>query len=175
MNDNAKSREPRVLDYGPQRLIGISRICKTSVDCHNVWADESGFLARVGEIEAPAGRIPYYGLCRCATGARDGEFEYAAAMPVPEGVPAMEGMIEIIVPAGTYAEFSVERLHDIGQAWAYSGEWLAANPVWEGFWDGNPNGCGCVANPSFELYPPGFDGTGGLSVYVPIRSVRLSR
>ena len=169
MSNNVESREPRILDCGPQRLIGISRICATPVDCHNVWADENGFLARVGEIQARAGQTPYYGLCRCAQGAKMGDFEYMAAAPATDGAPVPEGMTEIIVPAGAYAEFPVAGLDDIGPVWGYTGEWLAASREWQGFCDGNPDGCGCVDNPSFELYPPGFDGSGGLFIYVPIR------
>jgi len=169
MSNDAEPREPRILDYGPERLIGLARICKMSVECHNVWADENGFLSRAREVQARAGQIPYYGLCRCAAGADKGAFEYMAAMPAADGAPVPEGMSEIIVPAGAYAEFPVAGLNDIGRVWEHTAEWLAAHPEWKGFCDGNPEGCGCTANPSFELYPPGFDGTGGLFIYVPLR------
>jgi len=92
-----------------------------------------------------------------------------AAAPAADGAPVPEGMAEIIIPAGSYAEFPVAGLSDIGQMWGYTGEWLAANPKWKGFCDNNPDGCGCVDSPSFELYPPGFDGTGELFIYVRIR------
>lgn len=164
MSNNTESCEPRILDYGPKRVIGLGRVCKSSQDCHNVWADEDGFLKRMGETQAP-----YYGICRCAAGAEAGAFEYIAAMSAADDAPVPEGMAEIILPAGTYAEFPAAGLSDIGRVWGYAGEWLAAHPEWQGFCDGNPDGCGCVAHPSFELYPPGFDGSGGLFIYVPLR------
>lgn len=168
---NAKaSREPQILEYGPQRLIGLSRICKTSEDCKNVWADETGFMKRAQEIAAPAGQTPDFGLCRCATGAEMGAFDYAAAVPAPDGADLPEGMIEIVIPAGTYAAFPVAGLSEIGQAWGETGEWLASHPEWQGFCYGNPSGCGCVAHPSFEFYPPGFDERSGLFVYIPLQS-----
>lgn len=169
MSNNAGSQEPRILDYGPQTLIGLSRICKSPVDCQNVWADENGFMARIAEIQAPAGQPSYFGICRCAKGAEAGAFEYMAAVSAAEGAPVPEGMGEITVPAGSYAEFAVGGLSDIGRAWGYSGEWLTAHPEWKGFCDGNPEGCCCVEHPSFELYPPGFDETKGLFIYVPLR------
>lgn len=169
MSDNMESREPRIVDYGPHRLIGISRICTDSADCHNVWADENGFTAHTKEIQAKAGRIPYYALCRCAVGAEVGAFEYVAAMPVADDISVPKGMAEFTVPAGTYAEFPVAGLKDIGRVWGYTGKWLAAHPEWQGFCDGNPDGCGCAENPSFEFYPPGFDGGGELFIYVPVR------
>jgi len=165
MGNNTESREPRILEYGPQRLIGISRIVKTSADCTSVWADENGLMKRMGETQPP-----YFGLCRCAKAAEPGGFEYVAAVPAAYGTPVPDGMVEVILPAGTYAEFAVAGLSDIGRVWGYTGEWLAANAEWKGFCDGNPDGCGCVKTPSFELYPPGFDGSGGLFIYVPLRA-----
>ncbi len=169
MSKDAESRKPRILDYGPVRLIGVSRICKSSADCHNVWTDENGFKARLGDLETQAGQIPYYALCRCASGAEHGAFEYIVAMPVADDTLAPEGTIECVIPAGTYAEFSVAGMSDIGQVWGYTGEWLAAHPEWQGYCDGYSEKCGCVEHPSFEFYPPGFDG-GGLFIYIPLRS-----
>ena len=169
MNDNTESLEPRILEYGPQRLIGISRICTTSADCTNAWVDENGFTAHAAEIQENAGKIPYYALCRCAKGAENGAFDYVAAMPVADNTPVPEGMTEVIIPAGTYAAFSVAGLSDIGRVWGYTGGWLAANMEWKGFCNGSPNGCGCIDNPSFELYPPDFNESNGLYIYVPIQ------
>lgn len=169
MSNRTGSGEPRILDRVPQRLIGVGRICKSSEDCHNVWADENGFQKRMGEIKAPAGEISYYALCRCAKGAEAGAFEYVAAMPAADDSPVPEGTVEIVVPAGVYAEFPVAGLGDIGRVWGQTGEWLSAHPEWLGFCDGNPDGCGCIEHPAFELYPPGFDGN-GLFIYVPVRA-----
>jgi predicted transcriptional regulator YdeE len=169
MSSNAESREPRILDYGPQKLIGLGRVVKTSEDCKNVWADQHGFVARMGEAQPSGGQVPYFGICRCAAGAEPGAFEYIAAMPAAAGAPVPEGMAEFTLPAGTYAEFPVAGLADIGRVWGYTAEWLAAHPEWQGFCDGDPDGCGCVEHPAFELYPPGFDESGGLFIYVPLR------
>lgn len=166
MSSSTDCSEPRILEFGPVTALGTGRICKTSQDCHNVWADENGFLARLGSCPGPEPQ-PCFGICRCAAGAEEGAFEYIAAMPAAGGsVPA--GMYEFTLPAGLYAAFPVDGLKDIGKVWGYTGEWLAAHPEWKGFCDGNPEGCGCVEHPSFELYPPGFDGSGPLFVYVPV-------
>lgn len=159
--------EPRILDYGPQRLIGISRVCKTSAECHDVWAGENGFQARAEEIRIHD-KPPYFGICRCAQGAEQGAFEYVAATLAADGAPVPEGMIEVILPAAKYAVFPVTELSDIGRAWGYTSEWSAAHPEWNSFCDGNPEGCGCIATPAFEFYPPGFNG-GELFIYMPIR------
>lgn len=165
----SESNGPRILDYGPVRLIGVARICKTSADCHNVWADEKGLMARKGEIKAASGELPYYGVCRCVTGAKEGEFEYAAMMPAAEGAPVPEGMMEIVIPAVEYAEFPVAGLNEIGEVWESTREWLSSNLQWQGYCDGDPNGCGCVDTPSFELYPPGFNESSDSYVYIPVQ------
>lgn len=162
--------EPRIVDFGPERLIGIGRICKTSEDCKNTWTDENGFDKRAGEIQTPDGQLPYFALCRCAQRAEPGAFEYVAALPAADGAPVPEGMIEALVPEGKYAEFPVPGLSEIGRVWSCTGEWLAAHPEWQGFCDGNPGGCDCVAHPAFEFYPPGFDESKGLFIYVPLRA-----
>jgi len=164
MSDNTDPTGPRILDYGPARLIGLGRVCKTSEDCIKVWADAHGSMEEMGGAQGP-----YFALCRCAPGAEAGAFEYIAAMPAPDGVSVPEGMAEFVVPAGVYAEFPVTGLSDIGRVWGYTGEWLSAHPEWQGFCDGNPDRCGCVDHLSFELYPPGFDESKGLSIYVPLR------
>lgn len=169
MNDK-ESCEPKILNYGPVRLIGLSRVCNTSADCVAAWNDENGFMAHAKDIQATAGEVPYYALCRCAKGAENGALEYVAAMPALDNIPMPEGMAEVIIPAGTYAEFPVAGLSEIGRVWGYTGEWLASNPEWKGFCDGNPDGCGCVKNPAFEFYPPGFNETDGLFIYVPIQN-----
>lgn len=169
MNNETISREPRIKDLESQRLIGIGRICATSAECHNVWAGENGFQARAGEIQMCDGAAAYYGICRCAQDAEPGAFEYIAAVTAADDARVPDGMIEVTIPAGTYVEFPVAGMNDIGRTWGYIGEWFAANPEWQGFCEGNPDGCGCIAHPSFELYLPGFDETGGLSICVPIR------
>lgn len=170
MSNHTESHEPRILERDHVRLIGIGRVCKSSADCHAVWAD--GFDKRRAEIEAHADQAGYYAVCRCAKGAEPGAFEYIAAIPAADGAVVPDGMIEVVVPAGTYAEFAVAGLSDIGRVWGYTGEWLSAHPEWKGYCDGNPEGCGCVDHPSFEFYPPGFDGSGELFIYVPVRRLR---
>jgi predicted transcriptional regulator YdeE len=164
--------EPRIVEFGPDRLIGVSRVCKTSADCHEAWEGENSFMARAGEIQAREAQTPYYAVCRCAKGAEPGAFEYVAAVPAAEGAPVPEDLVEVVLPAGTYAEFLVAGLGDIGRVWGYTGEWLAAHQEWKGFCDGNPDGCECVDHPSFELYPPGYDG-GELFIYAPIRAASV--
>lgn len=163
------SREPRILDYGPQKLIGVARVVKTSEDCKNLWMEAHPSMQRVEETHGLAGKVSYYALCRCAAGAEPGAFEYVAAMPAVDGAPVQEGMAEFAVPAGKYVAFPVAGLGDIGRVWGYTGEWLAAHPEWKGFCDGNPEGCGCIEHPSFELYEPGFDESQGLFIYIPVR------
>lgn len=169
MSNSTKSNEPRIVNYGPFRLVGVGRICKSPSDCHDVWADDKGFMARRKEIQVLDGEIAYYGICRCAVGVEPGAFEYIAAEPAANDAPVPEGMVEVLIPAGTYAEFPVMSLDAIGQAWSQAAEWSTANPEWKGFCDGNPEGCGCIANPSFELYPATFEKDGKLFIYMPIQ------
>jgi hypothetical protein len=126
-------------------------------------------MARIGEIPIRDGEVPYFGICRCALGAENGEFEYIAAAPASDDAPVPEGMMEVTIPACTYAEFPVSGLSVIGEAWTKAAAWVEANPQWKGFCDGNPEGCGCIATPSFELYPPNFGEDGKLFVYMPIQ------
>lgn len=163
MGSSSDLNEPRIVDYGPQRVVGLGRVCRSSEDCHNVWADENGFIKLAGEACGP-----YFGVCRCVAGAEPGAFEYIAAMPAAADAPVPDGLAEYALPAGQYAVFPVEALSEIGRVWGQTAEWLAAHPEWKGYCDGDPDGCGCVERPSFELYPPEFDGTNGLFVYIPV-------
>lgn len=44
MVETSNHTEPRIVEYGPQTLVGMGRVCKTSADCASVWTDEDGEL-----------------------------------------------------------------------------------------------------------------------------------
>jgi predicted transcriptional regulator YdeE len=163
------SIEPRIVEYGPYRLIGMSCVGSESAQFKELWAGENGFLSRMAEIES-LGDGTAYGLCRCVAGVTDGSFEYVAAVPAKSDAPVPNGMIEARVGAATYAAFDVLGLDNIGPAWGATQVWLAEHPEWESYCHGGGDACcGCADYPCFELYPSDFDSTGVLFIYIPIR------
>lgn len=161
--------EPQIAEFGPCRVIGMSAAAKTGPDCAGLWHGPQGVIARLGEIEAAAGEghPASFGLCRCLPGVTDGSFEYLAGIMATPASKVPKGMVEAHIPAGRYAVFTVQGLHQIGQAWEASRAWLAAHPEWESFC--SPEQCDCATHPAFEFYPPEFPGSGKLFIYVPIR------
>lgn len=166
MNAQQESSEPALREVEARRVFGLGRICRTSEDCRNVWMDHHEVTGRSG-VSQPDG--PFFGICRCAAGAEAGAFEYIAAMPAQEGAQAPDGLTEILLPGGMYAVFPVPSLAQIGEAWAFTGRWVAEHAEWQGFCDNGGENCDCVNTPAYEYYPPGFDETKGLSICVPLR------
>lgn len=164
---NRSGSEPRIVEFGPYRTIGISCVGKGAADFVAVWDAESGFLARMCEVDAAPGTDFAVGMCRCVPGVADGSFEYIAARPAGPDASVPKGMIEAPIAGGTYAVFPVAGLDDLMRGWNATREWLEAHPEWDSYC--NEQSCDCANHPSFELYPPGFTPEGELFIYIPLR------
>ncbi|MGE5532587.1 MAG: GyrI-like domain-containing protein, partial [Bacteroidota bacterium] len=168
--------EPHIVQYGPSRVIGLFYRGKNeNREVPGLWDGENGFLSRMGEVVQPegayyldSGRHPAYGLCRCIPGATDGTFEYIAAVPAAADAPIPEGMIEALIPAGTYLVFPVAGLDKLPEVWNASHEWMGAHPEWKSYCTG-PEDCDCANHPNFELYPPEFGVDEKLFIYLPVK------
>ncbi len=82
--------------------------------------------------------------------------------------PLPEGMAEIIVPARTYAVFQLPDSATSGERGDLRRMVSLPIQIGKASVMGNPDGCSCIDNPSFELYPPNFQ-EDGLFIYIPIR------
>jgi predicted transcriptional regulator YdeE len=160
------SLEPQIIEFGPYRVIGIARVAKGGPDCKAAWDAPDGFLAHMDEITTECEGFSV-GICRCLPGVTDGSFEYIAARPVQLQATIPDGMAEVQLGGGTYLVFPVASLTEISQAWPYAISWLESHPEWTPFC--GKEGCDCAHYPSFELYPPEFDGNGPLYLYFPVR------
>lgn len=161
-----EAREPQIVEFGPYRVIGMSYVGKNAQgEIPAMWGQ---FGPRMGELhEGPCQGA--FGLCRCAPGAGEGAFEYLAAAPVEAGTAVPEGMVEAAIPASTYVVFQVPNLEAIHQAWEACGAWMQSHPEWEGYCQPTAEGCDCIANPSFEYYPPNWNPQAELFIYMPVR------
>jgi len=162
------SSEPRIIEFGPYRVIGVGRVVKGGADCPAVWDGEGGFIARMDEVQPAADFL--VALARCipgVTGPDGGTFEYIAARPAKPGAAVPKGMIEASISAGTFAVFSVAGIANLGPAWGHAHAWLAAHPEWQTYC--NKDGCDCANHPAFEFYPPGFTMEGEMFIYFPVR------
>ncbi len=162
---SATSSEPRIIEFGPYRVIGLGRVVKGGADCPAVWDGEGGFIARMDEVQPGADFL--VGICRCVPGATDGSFEYIAARPAKPGAPVPKDMVEVPIPAGAFAVFSVAGIANLGPAWGQAHARLAALPGWQTYC--NEDGCDCANHPAFELYPPDFTMEGEMFLYFPVR------
>ncbi|MGE5489178.1 MAG: GyrI-like domain-containing protein [bacterium] len=154
-----------IVGAGPFRIIGISYTGKAeSSEMQELW--DRKFLPRLGEIQKPAAYAGF-GVCRCVPGAKDGTFEYIAAVEADANSPVPEGMMEVEIPRGDYAVISVPNLSEIMQGWQSAAAAVAAAPEWEAYC--GPAGCECATHPCFEFYPPGYKDDGPFSIYIPVR------
>lgn len=161
----ATAYKPEVRTFGPCRVIGVSYVAgKGNCDFAGVWAKR--LMPRMGEIGKVA-TPGYFGICRCIPGATDGTWEYVAAVEAKADAAVPAGMVAIQIPACEYAVFAVKSLTEIGAAWPaatkVAGEMEGFEPCC------GAKGCQCATHPAFEYYPPGFQGDGGLYLYIPIR------
>jgi predicted transcriptional regulator YdeE len=167
--------EAKIVQFGPCRAIGLSYVGKYDNEkITALWDGPACIFTRIGEIPQPpvekSGEMaghPMFGLCRCVAGAADGCFEYIAAAVASAEAPVPEGMVEVSIPACSYAVFEVPSLEETMAAWEAVPGWHAAHPEWKGFC--GPDGCDCAGHPSFELYPPDFCPTGRFYLYVPVK------
>lgn len=168
MTDQIVPFETTILEFGPQRIMGMSVVtANANGECAALWGNEGGFANRMNEVKPPDTGAPCFGVCRCVPGITDGRFEYIAAVSASADAVLPEGMVELTLPKTQYLCITVPSLEQIGAAWNYMGQWCAENPKWRGYCD--QTGCECTEYPAFEYYTAEFFTTKKLYVYVPIR------
>lgn len=155
----------QVVEFGPYRVLGMRYAGNSAQgECAALW--EKGLMPRVGEIATPAGCDMSFGICRCLPGATDGSFEYIAGLPATAEASLPAGMVELIIPADTYAVFPVASLAELGGQWHAAFETLNVHSDWQAYC--RPGYCDCAHHPAFELYTADFATTGRLSLYLPV-------
>ncbi len=154
-----------IKEFGPYRIVGLSYVGKNeNNEVPQLW--ERQLMPRWKEIEAPE-RSSAFGICRCIPGAKDGTFEYVAAVEAKAGAAVPEGMIAAEIPKSDYVVIPVAGLGEVRQAWGTVPEKLAGLTEWAPFC--GPEGCECATHPCFEYYPPEFQGSGPLFLYIPVK------
>lgn len=170
MGNAGSTGGPTIVERAAERLAGLGRTVSSSDECKQLWHDSHEALGEAaGRWWGSAEGVSYYGLCTCPEAGAEGAFQYTAAVSAPEAADIPPGLSEFVIPAGKYARFHVAGLHEIGQEWQRSRQWLEEHQEWEGYCDGAPGACGCIGHPSFEHYPPSFTEQGGLFILVPIK------
>ncbi len=154
-----------VKQFGPYHIIGMSYVGKNeNNEIPRLW--ERQLIPRCKEIETPE-RASAFGICRCVPGMTDGTFEYIGAMEAKAGAAAPDGMVAAEIPRADYVVIPVAGLSEVRQAWGKIPELLAGLTEWTPLC--GPEGCECATHPSFEYYPPEFQGEGPLFLYIPVK------
>jgi predicted transcriptional regulator YdeE len=160
-----ESKAPRIIEFGPVRVIGLAGPAKGPQECKALWDGHNGFPARSQEIDKPITPSFYVGICRCIPGVTDGTFEYIAAMSAEVDAIVPAGMVAVTLAAGTYAVFSTN-LATVSQDWDKAMAWLQVHPEWKAYCDGQE--CDCATHPAFELYPANFTPESEMFIYMPV-------
>lgn len=154
-----------IKEFGPYRIIGLSYTGKNeNKEVFQLW--ERQFMPRRHEIDMPE-RPGAFGICRCVPGAKDGTFEYVAAVEAKLGAAPPEGMVAVDIPRGDYVVIPVSGLGEVRQAWSTVPEKLSRFTEWEPYC--GPGGCECATHPCFEYYTPEFDDGGPMFLYIPVK------
>lgn len=170
MTDQTAPFETSIIEFGPQRIMGMSLVtANENGEVPALWGSEGGFSTREKEIQQPEEGAPFFGVCRCVLGLSDGRFEYIAAASASAEAVLPEGMVELTLPKAQYLSITVPSLEQVSAAWNYIGQWCAEHPEWRGYC--GPGGCECTEYPAFECYTCEFMTTNRFYVYVPIRPV----
>ncbi len=112
-------------------------------DCPKLWQEDFG--PRMCEI-APCGRSESYGASWLVD-YTTGSFDYWAAMPLPQGTPAPQGMNTATLPGGLYVECTVDSLQSLPAAYQYVySNWLPSQKDYSASHN----------LPCYELYPADF-------------------
>lgn len=150
--------------FGPCRAIGVRYAGKSeNQEITKLW---ESFLTQHDKIAKPAG-AGAFGVCRCLPGVRDGSFEYIAAFAALADAPVPEGMMAIDIPEGDYLVHRFENVRESMKEWGEAARQLAADTEWTGFCGGER--CECATHPCFEYYPPEFNGTGPVLLYMSVQ------
>ena len=148
----------RVVDLPRMLFVGLLEHVLFS-QMQTIASQWQRFMPRYGEIDDKAHPIPV-GI---STNLDDeGNFDYVCALEVKRSISVPKGMVQLAVPAQTYAVFRHSRhVSEIGQTYgAIWNEWLP------------PQGRSIADGASIERHLETFDtntGFGGVEIYIPIR------
>ncbi len=149
-----------VAECPARRLVGIkvqTTMAKAAEDCPAIW---DVFGRRMDEAAAPESACKgSFGVC-VMLNAED--FDYWAALEADPSAAVPQGMAVIELPAGLYAKAAVPNLEKLGEAYTFLYEkWLKEQTAYA---------CDEAA-PSFEWYPPDWQPSDALEVFMAVRKL----
>jgi len=149
---------PTFRDGPTLSLAGVSR-SYTRETRSGIPAQWEGFVARAGEISG--GASTFYGVCWNSK--PDCSFDYLTAVERPSGGALPPGVTSLTLAPSRYAVFD------------HTGHVSALPETIDTIWAKWAPGCGLslADAPCFERYTPEYDGrtgTGGMEVWIPLRS-----
>jgi AraC family transcriptional regulator len=157
-NDTAAALDPhRISDHGPMLLVGLCERHSFKQTQH-IAAQWQRFMGAYGEIPDRLDSIP---IGVAANMDDDGNFDYVCAAEVTKFSKTPKGLIQMQIPAQTYAVFT-HRAHVSMIPATYSAIWNHWFPTQQR----KP-----VEAPSFERHLPTFDprtGLGGVEIWIPV-------
>lgn len=126
---------------------------KASVDCPKLWSDT--FVPYMEAFPCD-GSGESYGVCIMTS---ETEFDYWAVMPLGKDAKAPDGLAELSLPGGLYAECPVKSLAEMSEAFTYLyGPWGASQKEY----------ALNMQAPGFECYTRDYLKNGSLIVYAPV-------
>jgi AraC family transcriptional regulator len=148
----------RIVALGEMKFVGLSEHVPFS-ELQNIAAQWQRFMPHYSEIEDKAQPIP----AGVSTNLDDeGNFDYICAVEVKRFGKVPKGLIQLTVPAQTYAVFAhTGHISEIGQTFhAIWNDWVP------------PDGRAIADAASIERHMETFDtrtGYGGVEIYIPVR------
>jgi len=148
----------RIVALGEMKFVGLSEHVPFS-ELQNIAAQWQRFMPHYGEIEDKAQPIP----AGVSTNLDDeGNFDYICAAEVKRFGKVPKGLIQLTVPAQTYAVFAhTGHISEIGQTF---------HAIWNDW--APPDGRAIADAASIERHMETFDtrtGYGGVEIYIPVR------
>ncbi len=147
-----------IIEFSAKQLIGMkvtTDMQKAAVDCPALW---QAFGPHIAQLPGGLGNCSY-GVS--VMGARDGAFDYWAAIEESADTILPTGLEKLSLPAGLYACSEVANLGMLAKAY---GE-LYAN------WDESPGYAVDWRSPCFERYPADWKPTDPLDIFVPVTKI----
>lgn len=154
-----KKQEPQIVQKGAFRVAGTRYEGRNEHgEIPTMWDHE--FLPRMGELASIQVSQDAYGVTRVLPSfARDGRFEYLAAVEVRSFANLPQGMAGWEVPAQTYAVLAAHDVSGIGPTLDYFyREWLPQLKEFEG-----------TDGPMLEVYTEAFERDQTIYLYFPVR------
>ena len=126
---------------------------KTAVDCPKLWSED--FVPHMEAFPCD-GSGESYGVCIMTS---ETEFDYWAVMPLGKGASVPEGLSELTIPGGLYAECPVKSLEEMGEAYTY---------LYTAWGQGQKEYAVNFQGPGLERYTSEFMKNGSLTVCAPV-------